>query len=362
MTGDPSPRRGALITCLGEALVDFLPVEADGAVTFRPHPGGSPLNVAVAAARLGARVALAGSLGDDLFGRFLRSRVAAEGVDDRWLGSVEAPTALAFVTLEDGEPAFAFYGEGTADTLLAVDGLPEAMVEETAILHIGSISLLRGSTPDAVEAAWRRLRGRALLSLDPNVRPSLIVDEAAYLARLERLVATADLLKVSAADLAWLAPDRDVEAAALDLLARGPRLVAVTRGGDGAVAVREVEGRPVAIVMPAFPIRVADTVGAGDAFSAGLLTRLAELGATSGDALAALPEAQLRDAIRVALAAAALSCERPGADPPDRARLDSFLAARAGAARATLSPNAVSDDEAGDLARAGGPPAPKGVP
>ena len=220
----PGARRAPLLTCLGELLVDFLPIEADGATTgFRMHAGGSLLNVALAAARLGQPVALAGKAGRDLFGRFLRATVEREGVDTRWLLDADAPSTLAFVATERGEPSFAFYGDGAADTLLAPAEVPEALVAETAILHVGSIALLRGTTPDAVEAACGRLRGRALLSLDPNVRPGLVRDEPAYRARLDRLLAQVDVVKVSDADLAWLVPGRGLADAARELLARGPR-------------------------------------------------------------------------------------------------------------------------------------------
>ena len=324
--GSPTP---PLITCMGEVLVDFLPIEEDGrTVAFRPHPGGSLLNVAVAVARLGGRAALATKVAGDYFGRYLRAYVEDEAVDTRWLLPADALSTLAFVAIESGEPVFAFYGEGTADTLLTIGDLPDELFDETAILHVGSISLLRGSTPDAVLAACERIRGRTLLSLDPNLRPALVRDEATYRARLDRLVGIADLVKLSAADLAWLAPGRAPEEVAVELLERGPELVVVTRGGAGVLAARLVGGEAVRTTLPAFSVSVADTVGAGDAFNAGLLTQLAERGVTSRAALAALPDAALAEALRFAVAVAALNCERPGADPPPRAVVDAFLASR----------------------------------
>jgi fructokinase len=320
--GDARP----LITCLGELLVDFLPIDEDGrTVAFRMHPGGSLLNVAVASARLGARVALAGKVGSDLFGAFLREYVQGEEVEVRWLREVEASTTLAFVATEHGEPRFAFYGQGAADTLVTLDELPDALFDQTAILHVGSISLLRGTTPAAVLEACRRLRGRALLSLDPNVRPNLVTDERAYRDVLDRLFGLVDVVKISAADLAWLAPGGGIEEAAPSLLARGPALVVVTRGADGVVAFRDsAAGRSVHRAAP-FPVAVVDTVGAGDAFNGGLLVRLAELGATTRDRLEELADADLDGVLRFATAAAAINCTRAGADPPRRAALESLL-------------------------------------
>lgn len=316
-----------LITCVGEALIDFLPIEEGGRTAgFRMHAGGSLLNVAMAAARLGQPAALATRVADDFFGRFLRARLEAEGVDTRWLARAEAQSTLAFVAHEGGEPAFSFYGEGTADTLLTAADLPPELLEATGVLHAGSISLLRGTTPAAVLGAFERARGRALLSLDPNLRPSLVRDEPAYRDLLARLVALADIVKVSAADLAWWMPGRAPEAAAAELLARGPALVVVTRGGEGVYALRAGAGGHVAVSLPAFRVAVADTVGAGDSFNAGLLTCLAEAGALSREALEGLGERELAAGLRFAAAVAALNCTRPGADPPRRAEVDHFLA------------------------------------
>jgi fructokinase len=314
-----------LITSLGEILVDFLPIQEGGRmVGFHMHAGGAPFNVAVGSARLGGPTAFAGKVSTDFFGRYLRAHAEAEGVDTRFLVAGNAPSTLAFVAMEGGEPAYAFYGEGAADTLLAVEELPEALFQETGILHFGSISLLRGATPAAVVATAARLKGRALLSFDPNLRPGLVRDEPAYRALLARLFALADLVKLSAADLGWLAPGRSVEQAAADLLAQGPALVAITRGEAGVLAVRGAETWQV----PGFAVRVVDTVGAGDSFSGGLLAELARRGVTNRAALEALPAADLAATLRFAAAVSAVTCTRAGADPPRRAAVEAFLAGR----------------------------------
>lgn len=313
-----------LITCMGEALIDFLPIDEAGRTTgFRIFPAGSLLNVAVACARLGQPVALATRLATDYFGRMLRAYAVAEGVDPRFLIDTDALSTLAFVAHVDGEPVFTFYGEGAADTLLTLEDLPPALFADTAILHFGSISLLRGSTPAATLAAAARLKGSALISLDPNLRPGLVRDEPAYRATLERAVALADVVKISAADLAWLMPGAPPAEAARALLARGPALVVVTRGGAGVLAARAA-GRP--LELPAFSVTVADTVGAGDSFNGGMLTRLAELDVTTRPALEALDDGRLAEALRFAAAVAAINCSRPGADPPRRAEVAAFLA------------------------------------
>jgi fructokinase len=302
-----------LITCIGEILIDFLPLMEGGrTVGFKMHPGGSPFNVAVGLARLGEPVAFASKISSDLFGRFLGDYLQSEGIDARFALPSDAPSTLAFVAMEDGEPVYAFYGDGAADTLLTPQEIPAALFEETAILHFGSISLLRGTTPGAVLSAAERLKGRALLSFDPNVRPGLVRDEAGYRALLDRLFALAAVVKISAADLVWLLPGRPVHKAIAELAARGPALVVVTQGSKGVLARRGTEAWDV----PAFPVEIVDTVGAGDSFSAGMLAGLTERGVTSRAALEQIEPQEIEAVLRFAAAASALTCTRPGADPP----------------------------------------------
>ncbi len=314
-----------LLTSMGEILIDFLPIEDGGQTTgFQMHAGGAPFNVAVGMARLGQPTAFASKIATDFFGRFLQIHVEREGIDPRFLlPAADAQTTLAFVAMEWGEPAYAFYGEHAADTLLTPDEVPAALFEETGILHCGSISLLRGTTPAAVLATVERLKatGNALISFDPNLRPGLVRDEVAYRALLDRMFALADVVKLSSVDLAWLAPGKSANDVAEDLLARGAGLVAVTQGGAGVLAARG-EDR---LMAPAFRVPVVDTVGAGDAFSSGLLVGLAEYGITSRAALDGLYIDNLVAILRFAAAVAAITCSRAGSDPPRREEVRTFL-------------------------------------
>jgi fructokinase len=317
-----------LITCVGELLIDFLPIVEDGrTVGFRMHPGGSVMNVAVTAARLDQPVAFASKVSTDMFGRELRAFVESQGVDTRFLLDSPAQSTLAFVSMAGGEAAYNFYTTGTADTLLTIDEFPPALFDETRILHFGSISLLRGTTPAAALAAAERLKGRALLSIDPNLRPNLIEDESAYRATLDRAMRLADIIKISEADLGWLMPGATLDGAAAALMTHGAALVIVTRGGSGVLALHRTSGGETrAITLPAFPITLVDTVGAGDSYSGGLLAALAARNIVTRDALESLAEADLVAALRFAAAVAALTCTRPGADPPRLAEVEEFLA------------------------------------
>ena len=304
-----------LITSLGELLVDFIPMAEDGRTTgFSMHAAGAPYNVAVGLSRLGHKVAFAGKISTDLFGRYLRESAEREGIDLRFLLPDEAHSTLAFVAMEHGEPVYAFYDQGAADTMLTFEEVPAALFEETSILHFGSISLLRGTTPAAVAAVAERLKGKALLSFDPNVRPGVVRDEEGYRAMLNLMFSIADMVKLSAVDVGWIAPGENVEQFALDLAGRGPSLVAITQGGAGVLAVRGEETWR----LPAVPVEIVDSVGAGDAFSAGLLSGLAERDVTSRQALAVLPSQEIEASLRFASVVAAVTCTRAGADPPRR--------------------------------------------
>lgn len=308
-----------LITSMGEILIDFLPITEGGhTVGFRMHAGGSPFNVAMGVARLGLPVAFASKLSTDLFGRFLRECVQAEGIDTRFLLKSDAPSTLAFVAKENNEPVYAFYSEGTSDTLITPEEIPAALFEETSVLHFGSISLLLGTTPAAVVSTVERLKGKALLSFDPNVRPGLVHDETGYRVLLDRVFSLTDIVKISAADLDWLMPGLGVEEASGRLLVRGPALVVVTQGGRGVLARRGAEKWEV----PALEVEVVDTVGAGDAFSSGMLAGFMERGVTSRAALEHLAPQEIVSVLRLGAAVSGLTCTRAGAEPPTKAEVD----------------------------------------
>ena len=161
-----------------------------------------------------------------------------------------------------------------------------------------------------------RERGRHLISLDPNVRPNVIRDRDAYIKRLEGWLPSVDLVKVSRADLAWLYPGEPLEPVARRWLSYGPALVVVTRGPDGSTAFTAAGARQVDGV----PVKVVDTIGAGDAFMSGLLARLYELGLLDRGRLESLP-GELADVLQYATRVSALTCTRAGAEPPTKSEL-----------------------------------------
>jgi fructokinase len=307
-----------MILCCGEALVDMIPARTgDGREAFLPVPGGAALNAAVALARLGCPAGLVAGLSADAFGDQLLAAAAASGVDTAPSAITPRPTALAFVHAETEGPRYAFRDEGSAGRLLSRAELPPLPEAPVATLF-GGISLADGPGAAAFEALAAEVAGRGVpVILDLNIRPAAVGDPAAYRARLARMLALSAMVKASDEDLAWLSPGLPPRIAAAALAgAQGPRVVLLTEGARGASALARGEW----LSVPTTQVTVADTVGAGDAFIAGVLATLAEEEALAGLAGGAAPET-LRAALAFGCRVAAISVTRPGADPPWRKEL-----------------------------------------
>lgn len=296
----------------GENLVDLAP--RDGLLL--PLPGGSPYNVAVGLGRLGTETHYLGGLSTDAFGAQMAERLTADGVDLRLSPRLVEPTTLAVVHLDaEGRASYGFYLAGTAAAGLRATALPELPAGAALHVSLGAIGLDHDPAGHALVTLLHGARGERLTSLDPNVRPVVLAaDRAGYAARMEAVVAGVDLVKVSDEDLRLLYPDaHDPLSAARAWLATGPALIVVTRGPDGAVALSR-EG--VEVAVPGEPVSVVDTVGAGDAFTAGLLAWLDQHDALHRDALLAADDEALARALTYARRVAAVTCTRAGADPP----------------------------------------------
>ncbi|MCQ8241151.1 carbohydrate kinase family protein [Rhizosaccharibacter radicis] len=306
------------ILCCGEALIDFIPVDtADHGRAYSPCPGGSLYNVARALGRLRVPTHLACGMSTDFFGDQLLAGLRQSEVGTGFVQRLEAPTTLGFVTLDRAEPAYAFFDQGAAERIWQAVPEPDAL-EGVDALHFGSISLVREPAGSAYEAFFlRESGGRRVISFDPNIRESLVTNEDSFRARLDRLLARADIIKISGADLEWLMPGAAHDDVAARWLADGARLVVITQGANG---VTGWTGRTRAHAMP-IPTRVVDTVGAGDSFMAGLLAGLHENGLLRHEALAALDEAALHHALAVGQNTASITCSRRGADSPWREEL-----------------------------------------
>lgn len=301
-----------MIAVVGEALVDL--VADDG--LLRPALGGGPFNTAVALGRLGVPVAYVGRLSDDRFGGLLDRKLAENGVDRRYTTRGASPTPLAVAhTAANGDAEYTFYLEGTAYAELD----PPELGPEIDAVHVGTLALATDPPGAMLDVLIERESDRRLVVVDPNVRPAVIRDPADYRRRFEAWATHAGVVKLSDGDARWLYPGSSPEDATERVLAQGTRLVLLTLGADGAIAAT-ASGR---IAEPAPPVEVVDTIGAGDAFSAGFLARLAQTGRLA--ALDSLDEEELRDALRFATAVGALQCAHAGAEPPTLAEVEAFL-------------------------------------
>ncbi len=297
-----------MIVVGGEALVDLV-IDPDGSVTARL--GGGPFNTARTIGRLDSDVAFLGALSRDRFGTMLHGELLADGVADSLVQFTELPTTLASAELDErGAASYRFYISDTA----APNLYPLPLPEHVSILHVGTLGLVFEPMASTLEAIVRHISDEILVLLDPNCRPRVTSDRVGYLARLERMLRRADVVKVSTDDLDFIAPD-DHLGGIRSLLDGGACVVLHTDGGSS-VHVHWATGKPATVPVPA--VDVVDTIGAGDAFGGAFAAWWDQAGLGRGQLLE-------REAVSAAVAAAvevaAINCSRIGAQPPRRSEL-----------------------------------------
>lgn len=299
------------ILVIGESLVDVVK-RSDG--SMEEHAGGSPANVAVALARLGAHVELATAYADDRLGRLLGAHFADSGVRLAGDPHVLSHTSSAIATID---------ATGAASYLFDIAGelAPPTPSAPPVLVHVGSLAAVLEPGAAIVAETIARLAPTATVSYDINTRPAASGTGAELVRRVEALAAASDVVKAADEDLLTLYPDRGVPASVQHLLDLGAGAVVETRGSDGATCHTH-HGR---IDCPAGSVSVVDTIGAGDSFCAALLDglRLGRLlGAENRQALRSLPLEVWGEVLARAARAAAIAVSRPGADPPTSAELD----------------------------------------
>lgn len=308
----------------GENLIDSVQ-DASGTAPdlFVHNLGGSPYNVAVALGRQGIAAHYITPISTDAFGQRLAAHLTLQGIVAAG-PRLDAPTSQAIVTLKDGVPHYRFLRDGTAERMVSAQMLHDTVPATARHFHVGSLALAGGPDAELWEKAFiRAAQAGVCTSIDPNVRPSLITDPAAYRARITRLFAHATIVKLSDEDLAWLYPGTSqAEGMAILRHQTKARLIALTKGPDGAEAW--TDHHHVAAANPPFAGLV-DTIGAGDTFMASLLAGLAQQGQLCGAAIAALTQTELTALIKRGLFAACLNCTKEGCDPPHAADLAQSL-------------------------------------
>jgi len=319
------------VVCFGEALIDFLadPVTDTGAPQkFTRHAGGAPANVAVAVAQLGTPSAFVGMLGNDMFGDFLLQQLADAGVStDYVVRTDEANTALAFVSLDEkGERHFSFYRPPSADLLFRPQHFDAECFASAAIFHVCSNSLTEADIADTTLDGMRRAHAAgALVSFDMNLRLNLWPTHADPRPRIWQALREAQLVKLSAGELAFLAEVAGDEAAVIAELWRGrTQWLWVT---DGAAPLRYFT-RASQGHLPVFAVKTVNSTAAGDAFVGGMLSWLARENVTRGNFEKLLAyDTRMLTALRFAAACGALAVTRHGAfeSMPTLAEVQNFL-------------------------------------
>lgn len=298
------------ITCIGEILIDLTQTgfHESGVPLFAANPGGAPANVAVAAARLGARTAFIGKTGRDGFGRYLRRVLADNGVDAAGLHESELPTTMAIVSVDgSGERDFRF-ARG-ADNDFVPEEVDADAVAGSKMLHFGSVSLTPGPAQSATLFAARSARdAHVLVSYDPNYRSALWDSQENAVKWMRAPLPLVDVLKLSEEELPLVIGTSDLEEGTRLLEEQGVKLIMVTLGENGVFC----RWRGESWHQPGIPVKVADTNGAGDTFLAAVLSRLCRRG---NGPLEGLERAELKDILAFANRAAAFTCSRSGAIP-----------------------------------------------
>ncbi len=312
------------ITC-GEALFDIFtgPSEAGDphGLSMRGVIGGSPLNVALGLSRMGNRASLFTRLSNDMFGRNIRAFMKDVEVSDEYCVSTDQQTTLAMIlTGPDGHPDYSLYTKGTADCSMEMSDIPASLDERDQVIHMGSFATALPESGAVLREFARREVGNRFIAFDPNVRAIVIPEKEPWFNMIDEILPIANFVKASDEDLAFLYPDRPLEAFIDQALDAGADVACVTRGPDGALA-KTANGQSVD--LPGRAVEVTDTVGAGDTFQASCLHYLGAAGLAKKGAA---QKADLEEMVRFAIDAAALTCTRRGADLPTLAEIEAFQA------------------------------------
>ncbi|MDI2089848.1 carbohydrate kinase family protein [Commensalibacter oyaizuii] len=314
-----------IIVC-GDVLIDFIPDKTqDGSDCYCPAPGGSCANISVAIGRLGGKVGFMGGISTDFLGDKLMEFLETSNVDTKYVARGPQQTTLAFVELGEEEPAYAFYDENTVSRLWVRSQSP-GFTDDVNLIHIGSTSLIEPPISEACEQMFKVEKGKRILSIDPNCRPNNTLHPAVYRARMARLTAMADIIKLSKSDLAFLMPDTTFDEAAAMWISQGTSIVIITRGSQGVLCY--LPGQEVISVKPDYIEDVVDSIGAGDTFMAATLAYLQKKNLLSLDKIKSIRVEDITDALEYASVAAAMICQRRGANPPWEKEVEQRIASK----------------------------------
>jgi fructokinase len=299
------------IICFGEILVDFTargtPDSPGDAFVFEKYSGGAPANTASALGRLGANVAMLGSVGADYFGEFLKKELDRCGVDTRCVQFLkDRPTAVVFVSLDSQKvPHFHSFGEGVAYNYFRADKKALGLISGSKIFHFSSVSLIQDPyRREAMKALESAREAGVWVSFDPNIRLHLFKSEKSARDLIGKALPYAQILKLGEEEFRFLFGDADPERACAKLARNGAELILITEGEKGSTFYFKGTLQRV----DAFPVKTVDSTGAGDAFIGGILSRLAAY-----EKMSDISPEEMREIVRFGSAVAAISTTKRGA-------------------------------------------------
>lgn len=310
-----------MILSIGEALIDFIYSEKEGIPVFRPVPGGSPMNTAIAMSRLEVPVSFLCKISSDMFGEMIMKHISSNAVNTSTIIRDKAPTTLGFAKITQGIANYAFYTNGSADRSITTEELLDSantLADKITCMQVGSISLALTPGADAITEFVLSRPTDCVLSFDPNIRADLIEDRESFIKRMLRLFSSANIVKISDEDLSWIFPDvESLKEGAEKILNLGAQACIITNGKHGSFWYSKL----VQVQEPIYDIPVVDTIGAGDTFHGGLLAYLHHNNLLKPEALETISAGQAKAALVYATKAAAITCSRQGANPPTRKEL-----------------------------------------
>jgi fructokinase len=303
-----------MIICCGESLIDMISIaNAGNESVFAGLTGGAIFNTSIALGRLDVPVGLISGVSTDLFGKKITKDLTDSNVNIKLLIRNEKPTTLAFVDVKDGQANYTFYDENSAGNSIHYSDFPNIPKIATT-LCFGGISLCTEPAASAYEKLFIQEIKNKVLFLDPNIRSTFISDEISYRKRLNKMISSSDILKVSDEDLDWIVTSGSSINEKIEKLHNlGAKLIIVTKGAEGVAAY--VKNKKV-INLPAQKVNVIDTVGAGDTFNAGFLAKLSKLKLLSKSNIKNLSSKQISMALEYGIKAASITVSRKGANPP----------------------------------------------
>jgi len=305
-----------MIICAGESLIDMVSFAGEnGEVQYSPHVGGSILNSAIALGRLGADAYYCGTVSNDIFGGLIEDYLRDSKVQEDCIIKTNRPTTLAYADVTDGVAKYRFVDEHSAGRLIDENSLKPFVnkIKNAKALLVGGISLQ--AEPCGTSWQWlvEQVAGHCVIYFDANIRPDFIEDKDKYLERFEQFTRKVDIIKISEEDYSYLYGEQDFEKVSAEWLEKGIKMIVLTLGEKGAKVIFD-GGKEISVGIE--PVKVIDTIAAGDSFNAGLLFDLDKQKMLDQEKLASIDTSTLKKALIFANQVASFTVTQKGANPP----------------------------------------------